>query len=173
MLKKNDPSAPNGDWTTYSMLALLPTSNATQLKKPLPAESNAGPGSLDRKSTRLNSSHGSISYAVSYLIRRSAAVSHFPYTTLFRSGRVVIFDHDVVSARRGDVEEKRSVGTQWRLDDIQHARVATDIECDATEEAPARRIERRSRVAGRIIGVARAGPSVDGVVVRIAHGCQF
>src|SRR5437762_3363423 len=46
MLKKNDPSAPNGDWTTYSMLALLPTSNATQLKKPLPAESNAGPGSL-------------------------------------------------------------------------------------------------------------------------------
>src|SRR5947207_8791426 len=39
----------------------------------------------DRKSTRLNSSHTVISYAVFCLIRRSPKPTHFPYTTLFRS----------------------------------------------------------------------------------------
>src|SRR5690625_4703869 len=36
---------------------------------------------LDRKSTRLNSSHVAISYAVFYILRSTL----FPYTTLFRS----------------------------------------------------------------------------------------
>src|SRR5699024_1498633 len=41
----------------------------------------------DRKSTRLNSSHVSISYAVFCLMTRPPLVSTlFPYTTLFRSG---------------------------------------------------------------------------------------
>src|SRR5207245_616321 len=39
----------------------------------------------DRKSTRLNSSHGSISYAVFCLISRLLGLFTFPYTTLFRS----------------------------------------------------------------------------------------
>src|SRR5690348_2071587 len=39
----------------------------------------------DRKSTRLNSSHPSISYAVFCLIRRPRSPTLFPYTTLFRS----------------------------------------------------------------------------------------
>src|SRR5687768_10672633 len=39
----------------------------------------------DRKSTRLNSSHGYISYAVFCLIRRPPRSTLFPYTTLFRS----------------------------------------------------------------------------------------
>src|SRR5690242_3443322 len=39
----------------------------------------------DRKSTRLNSSHMSISYAVFCLIRRPPTSTLFPYTTLFRS----------------------------------------------------------------------------------------
>src|SRR5438552_3593104 len=39
----------------------------------------------DRKSTRLNSSHQIISYAVFCLIRRPPAATLFPYTTLFRS----------------------------------------------------------------------------------------
>src|ERR1035441_9357945 len=43
-----------------------------------------GPGS-DRKSTRLNSSHSGISYAVFLLIRRPPRSTLFPYTTLFRS----------------------------------------------------------------------------------------
>src|SRR5262245_32827899 len=39
----------------------------------------------DRKSTRLNSSHLGISYAVSFLIHPSPSSTLFPYTTLFRS----------------------------------------------------------------------------------------
>src|SRR5438132_93087 len=41
--------------------------------------------SLDRKSTRLNSSHTVISYAVFCLIPRPPTPTLFPYTTLFRS----------------------------------------------------------------------------------------
>src|SRR5690606_9602956 len=41
-------------------------------------------GPADRKSTRLNSSHGKISYAV---LRRPASPTLFPYTTFFRSAR--------------------------------------------------------------------------------------
>src|SRR5947209_4877201 len=41
--------------------------------------------SADRKSTRLNSSHANISYAVFCLIARPPASPLFPYTTLFRS----------------------------------------------------------------------------------------
>src|SRR5438045_3071933 len=40
----------------------------------------------DRKSTRLNSSHLGISYAVFCLFRHPPALTLFPYTTLFRSG---------------------------------------------------------------------------------------
>src|SRR3989338_2119317 len=42
---------------------------------------------IDRKSTRLNSSHSSISYAVVFflIIRRPPRSTLFPYTTLFRS----------------------------------------------------------------------------------------
>src|ERR1039458_3373386 len=40
---------------------------------------------VDRKSTRLNSSHLGISYAVFCLIRRPPRSTLFPYTTLFRS----------------------------------------------------------------------------------------
>src|SRR5688572_23039590 len=43
----------------------------------------------DRKSTRLNSSHSQISYAVFCLIRRPPRSTLFPYTTLFRSSRVL------------------------------------------------------------------------------------
>src|SRR5688572_4237135 len=43
---------------------------------------------LDRKSTRLNSSHSQISYAVFCLIPRPPTSPLFPYTTLFRSGDV-------------------------------------------------------------------------------------
>src|SRR5687768_1472451 len=44
-------------------------------------------GELDRKSTRLNSSHGYISYAVFCLLLRPPRPTLFPYTTLFRSHR--------------------------------------------------------------------------------------
>src|SRR5262245_10994692 len=43
--------------------------------------------SIDRKSTRLNSSHLGISYAVFCLRRLSPCFTLFPYTTLFRSRR--------------------------------------------------------------------------------------
>src|SRR5437773_1109311 len=44
--------------------------------------------SRDRKSTRLNSSHITISYAVFCLIRPPPRTTLFPYTTLFRSREV-------------------------------------------------------------------------------------
>src|SRR5687768_163794 len=43
----------------------------------------------DRKSTRLNSSHGYISYAVFCLPRPPPSSTLFPYTTLFRSSDLV------------------------------------------------------------------------------------
>src|SRR5690606_29713114 len=45
-----------------------------------------GRGLRDRKSTRLNSSHVKISYAVFCLISFLAYSTLYPYTTLFRSG---------------------------------------------------------------------------------------
>src|SRR5688572_21896175 len=45
-------------------------------------------GAGDRKSTRLNSSHSQISYAVFCLIPRPPRSTLFPYTTLFRSFRL-------------------------------------------------------------------------------------
>src|SRR5437762_3177000 len=60
----------------------------------------------DRKSTRLNSSHRCISYAVFCLSPCSPLATHFPYTTLFRSsvrwihGRAkVFFDRDGLPIR--------------------------------------------------------------------------
>src|SRR5947209_2528144 len=52
------------------------------------AEHHNMPGiasAADRKSTRLNSSHANISYAVFCLFRRLPTSTLFPYTTLFRS----------------------------------------------------------------------------------------
>src|SRR5437879_4210642 len=51
----------------------------------LMAAIGAIPVDADRKSTRLNSSHRCISYAVFCLIRRPVRSTLFPYTTLFRS----------------------------------------------------------------------------------------
>src|SRR5438034_1254847 len=55
--------------------------------------------SEDRKSTRLNSSHTVISYAVFCLTRRSPRSPLFPYTTLFRSGRHLLVDLVLDDAR--------------------------------------------------------------------------
>src|SRR5436309_1374960 len=49
---------------------------------------------VDRKSTRLNSSHVKISYAVFCLIRRPPRPPLFPYTTLFRSLRALVLALD-------------------------------------------------------------------------------
>src|SRR5436853_443178 len=45
-LKKNEPSAPRGDWVTNRPLAFELTSNVTQLKYERPCESTARTGSL-------------------------------------------------------------------------------------------------------------------------------
>src|SRR5690348_15203741 len=50
-------------------------------------------GSLDRKSTRLNSSHPSISYAVFCLNANALGHILFPYTTLFRSIAALVSLH--------------------------------------------------------------------------------
>src|SRR5437868_4290863 len=76
----------------------------------------------DRKSTRLNSSHVSISYAVFCLRRRPPRSTLFPYTTLFRSllladpvtaphgGGVLIIDD---SGDRKDGTRTAHVGRQY------------------------------------------------------------
>src|SRR5947209_8558078 len=48
---------------------------------------DVAPAHEDRKSTRLNSSHANISYAVFCLLRAPLRSTLFPYTTLFRSSR--------------------------------------------------------------------------------------
>src|SRR5207249_643931 len=55
----------------------------TFAEAPMPAKQRVS--HRDRKSTRLNSSHVSISYAVFCLIRPPPGSTLFPYTTLFRS----------------------------------------------------------------------------------------
>src|SRR5207248_1652259 len=52
---------------------------------PIPAVVIVGGVGLDRKSTRLNSSHRTISYAVFCLPTPPPRSTLFPYTTLFRS----------------------------------------------------------------------------------------
>src|SRR5438552_4084296 len=60
--------------------------------------------SLDRKSTRLNSSHQIISYAVFCLIPPPPRSTLFPYTTLFRSASRCRSDSEALrsSPRKGD-----------------------------------------------------------------------
>src|SRR5690348_10133504 len=58
---------------------------------------------VDRKSTRLNSSHPSISYAVFCLMRPPPSSTLFPYTTLFRSAeRVALLARDRGQGRAAD-----------------------------------------------------------------------
>src|SRR5688572_21321447 len=57
------------------------------------------PRIADRKSTRLNSSHSQISYAVFCLILRPPRSTLFPYTTLFRSDLDALGEADEVRAR--------------------------------------------------------------------------
>src|SRR3990167_6866510 len=57
---------------------------------------------LDRKSTRLNSSHSQISYSLFFLmIRRPPRSTLFPYTTLFRS---MLFKYKAIE-KTGEVRE--------------------------------------------------------------------
>src|SRR6266852_3822661 len=75
---------------TLSLHDALPTSTpgGSNRDAPAPAAPNGWPGRRDRKSTRLNSSHGSISYAVFCLkkkkpFRATAADSVFSPATRF------------------------------------------------------------------------------------------
>src|SRR5947208_161204 len=75
----------------YAMYAERLSAVASPGRSPINSTTTAGssssPMSLDRKSTRLNSSHQIISYAVFCLTPRPPPSTLFPYTTLFRSGR--------------------------------------------------------------------------------------
>src|ERR1035438_5878311 len=66
---------------------------------------------VDRKSTRLNSSHLGISYAVFCLSGRPARSTLFPYTTLFRSirCRAQPFRFAGAASTVGQVDESRFV----------------------------------------------------------------
>src|SRR3990167_6856273 len=60
------------------------------------------PLNLDRKSTRLNSSHSQISYSLFFflMIRRPPRSTLFPYTTLFRSRAALAFEAQRVRGGR-------------------------------------------------------------------------
>src|SRR5437868_1834333 len=66
-----------------------PRSTAVQASGRAIIRRTFGADLIDRKSTRLNSSHVSISYAVFCLTPRHTTSTLFPYTTLFRSGNYV------------------------------------------------------------------------------------
>src|SRR5690606_23935457 len=87
---------------------------------------------IDRKSTRLNSSHVKISYAVFCLFARPLRSTLFPYTTLFRSGpRLLDKGGDRVHRAGGVAERALGVfaGGFYRLDgDAQIAHVVHRIE---------------------------------------------
>src|SRR5437763_802421 len=64
----------------------------------------------DRKSTRLNSSHRCISYAVFCLLRRPPRSTLFPYTTLFRSSHRRDDGGRIVLAAPGATHRGRAAG---------------------------------------------------------------
>src|SRR5689334_15688344 len=65
----------------------------------------------DRKSTRLNSSHSSISYAVFCLIRQPPRPTLFPYTTLFRSEGVRYGIEDRSRTVTDEVDDRRGAAS--------------------------------------------------------------
>src|SRR5690242_13157400 len=93
----------------------------------------------DRKSTRLNSSHMSISYAVFCLNRRPPGSTLFPYTTLFRSA---------VGAEGLGIEEGL-VGAP--VDDVDAARAARGLDPDhvLVDEQVGRRHQLEAHGAGQ------------------------
>src|SRR5947207_1492188 len=68
-------------------------------------------GPLDRKSTRLNSSHTVISYAVFCLILRPPRSTLFPYTTLFRS----TLETRILGLKQLDIVEAQLAGSWARV----------------------------------------------------------
>src|SRR5437867_3992377 len=77
---------------------------------------------LDRKSTRLNSSHRTISYAVFCLLPHPPHSTPFPYTTLFRSracaldgaaGRSYTLRCHLARKSRGHCQRRLSAGQFW------------------------------------------------------------
>src|SRR5436309_1204580 len=77
----------------------------------------------DRKSTRLNSSHVKISYAVFCLICRPPGSPLFPYTTLFRS---------LVARARGEHHHARH---RLRVVEIRRQDAQAVVECVALKRA--------------------------------------
>src|SRR5690606_30648270 len=87
----------------------------------------------DRKSTRLNSSHVKISYAVFCLMRRPTRSTLFPYTTLFRSSvrhrrsRQSTCASGLAGGRRWPCPAPR----RWRCWSGRRRRCRTRFPCDA------------------------------------------
>src|SRR5260370_14649452 len=81
---------------------------------------------------------------------------------------VVVLDDDEAAAKGWDIQEERPLRAERRLRHIDHAGVGEDIKCDATEEAPAQRVEGRGGVAAGIVSVGRAGGALDRLAGRLA-----
>src|SRR5690242_10040382 len=79
----------------------------------------------DRKSTRLNSSHMSISYAVFCLTRPPPRPTLFPYTTLFRSSDLFVDSR---------VAEERVLSTAHRHIDQHRVAIARLLQAQSMEQ---------------------------------------
>src|SRR5690349_3586174 len=95
------------------------------------------PPSQDRKSTRLNSSHVEISYAVFCLTRPHRRSPLFPYTTLFRS-------HQHARAHRARARVDARAGLT-RLTERTRDRAAARVDAVAVRGALLRRAARAAR----------------------------
>src|SRR5947209_3159290 len=87
----------------------------------------------DRKSTRLNSSHANISYAVFCLILLPPRSTLFPYTTLFRSGvedfpRLCLGERDQLLHAPGRGRRRYDQHDGRRIDERDRRKVLGDVE---------------------------------------------
>ena len=87
--------------------------------------------------------------------------------------RTVVLGDNKSPAKSRDVEKERSRGPQRRLRDIQQTCVGENIESYTTEKPPALGVKGEGRIAAGVVGVKRAGATLDRMTVWVGRGRQF
>ena len=90
-----------------------------------------------------------------------------------RCPRIVLFVDDEPPPALGDVEEERAVSFARRLHREDQIGVREYIEGDAGEERSSLGVERRARIAGKVVSVTGTRSTDDRVAVGIVRGRQL